>query len=192
MGESIKQKLGFVVAAMMVVAALAALNLGVPAGAQQNGCTTDGGGNGTASPSPSPTESEEPFPPSLPPILPEESESASPSPSDTAGESRTCTSDISINYQGPDRRHPERREFSGNVKSGEDACESGRKVFLKKDRRTGRDRTVDTTITNDRGKWRIPVRRANGKYYAKTPQEKVPSQSGGVTCKADRSKAIRV
>ena len=191
MSESIKQKLGFFVAAMMVVAAVAALNIGSPAGAQQNGCTDDGGGGGTASPSPSPTETEEPFPP-VPPIIPEESESPSPTPTNTAGGARTCTSDISINYRGPTRRNPTRREFVGGVQSGEDACESGRKVLLKKDRSSGSDRTIDTTVTNQRGRYRIPVRRANGKYYAQTPEERVASNSGRVTCKADRSKSIRV
>lgn len=191
MAESVKQKLGFVVAALMVVAALAVLNLG-PAGAQAKGCDPDGGGGGgTASPSPSPTESEEPFPPPIPPIIPEESET-SPSPTNTAGGARECDSKINLNYNGPTRKNPARRQFSGRVQSAEDACETGRKVLLKKDARKGRDRTVDTTLTNDRGSYKIPVKRANGKYYAQTPQEKVAGDDGRVTCGGARSKPVRV
>ena len=195
MSEGIKQKFGFVVAAAMVVAALGVLNLGATASSSTE-CTPDGGGGGgggTESPSPSPSESEteEPFPPSLPPILPSESESASPSPSDTEGQARRCDSEITINYKGPNKQYPGRREFTGNVRSDEEACEAGRKVALKRHKR-GPDQTVDTTVTNDRGKWRIPVNRANGRYYARTPQEKVASDDGRVTCGADRSKSIRV
>lgn len=194
MGERVKQKLGFVVAAVMMVAALAALNVGAPAGAQQQGCEPSGGGNETESPSPSPTESEDPFPPSLPPIIPSESESesASPSPSDTQGQNRKCSSEITINYKGPNREKPERRVFSGKVKSDEDACEGGRKVILKKDRKGKRDLTIDTTVTNQRGSWSIPVTRANGRYYAKTPKEKVPADDGQVTCGADKSPVVKV
>ena len=192
MAESVKQKLGFVVAALMLVTALGVLNLGTPAGAQSDSCAPDGGGGGGGgTASPSPTESEEPFPPPLPPIIPEESET-SPSPTNTQGGARECDSKISLNYNGPTRSNPTRRQFSGRVQSDEDACESGRKVVLKKDRRTGRDRTVDATVTNRRGSYKIPVKRANGKYYAQTPQEKVASQNGRVTCGAARSKTIKV
>ena len=192
MAESIKQKLGFVVAAVMVLAALGALNLGSPADAQAQRCESEGGGGGTASPSPSPSETEEPFPPSLPPIIPEESESSSPSPTNTeGGQARNCPSEITMSYQGPTRKNPGRRQFVGKVRSEEDACETGRKVLVKKVR-GGRDRTVDSTVTNQRGSWKAPVRRANGRYYAQTPSERVPSDSGRVTCGADRSKTIRV
>lgn len=189
-----KQKFGFLIATMMMVAALGALNFGTVATAQAERCDADGGGGGnqTESPSPSPTESEEPFPPSLPPILPDESESATPTPTETSGAARRCDSEITINYRGPNRKHPERRLFVGRVKSAEDACESGRKVLLKKVRKNKRDRIVGSTVTNQRGAWRVPMNRANGKYYAKIPQEKVPSEEGRVTCGADRSPRIRV
>lgn len=195
MAESGKQKLGFLVAAMMMVGALAALNLGTPATAQQEACDPDGGGGGnpSESPSPSPSESEEPFPPSIPPIIPDETESESPSPTETAGgQGRECDSNITIGYRNPYRQEGDRPQFYGRVRSQEDACESGRKVLLKKARNGKRDLTVDTTVTNQRGKWRIPAKRANGKFYAKTPQERVPSDQGRVTCGGDRSKGIRV
>ncbi len=194
MSEGIRQKLGFIVAGMMVLAALAVLNIGSTASSATECKPDDGGGNGTQSPSPSPSESEteEPFPPSLPPILPSDEESSSsPSPTDTEGQARRCESEITINYRGPNRERPERREFVGKVRSDEDACEAGRKVTLQKVR-SGPDKRVDTTVTNDRGAWRLPVQRANGKYYAETPQEKVASDDGRVTCGADKSKTIRV
>ena len=202
MSERIKQKLGFVVAAAMVLAGVAVLNVGAGAStAAATECEPDGGSgggespspSGSASPSPSESETEEPFPPTLPPIVPSESESESPSasPSESEGQARRCESEITINYRGPNRQNPERREFSGRVRSDEDACESGRKVLLKK-KRPGRDKTVDTTVTNDRGTWRVPVRRANGRYYAQTPQERVASDQGRVTCGAARSTTIKV
>jgi hypothetical protein len=194
MAESIKQKLGFFVAAMMVAAALAVLNLGSPAGAQQQGCGDGGGGGGggggTPSASPSPTESEEPFPPSLPPILPEESES-SPSPTETSNAARKCNSDISLNYQGPTKKKPSRRQFTGKVSSAEDECEVGRKVTLKK-QKSGADRTVDTTVTNNKGGFKMPAKRANGKYYVETPKENVVDDDGRISCGAAKSKTVKV
>ena len=193
MSESIKQKFGFVVAALMVVAALGVLNIGATARSSTE-CEPHGDPkpNPSGSASPSPTESDDPFPPSLPPILPTDEEtSASPSPSDSEGQARNCGSEITINYKGPNKQYPGRREFTGHVRSDEEACEAGRKVILKK-HKSGPDQRVDTTVTNDNGRWRIPINRANGRYYARTPQEKVASDSGRVTCGADRSKSITV
>lgn len=189
MAESIKQKLGFVVAAMMVAAAVAVLNLGSPAGAQQQGCGGGGGGGGgggTPSASPSPTESEEPFPP-IPPIPPEEPESSSPSPTASGGATRKCSSDISLNYQGPTKKKPSRRQFTGKVTSAEDECEVGRKVILKKGKKT-----VDTTVTNNKGGFKMPANRADGKYYVETPKENVVDDDGRISCGADKSKTVTV
>lgn len=189
MAESLKQKLGFVVAAMMMVAALGVLNLGTPADAQSKRCKPDGGGNQTASPSP--TESEEPFPPELPPVIPGDDESESPSPTPTTGRARNCDSGISLNYNGPNRKNPERREFAGRVSSQEDECKVGRKVILKK-KKKGRDRTIEATVTRKKGSFRMPVKRANGVYYAKTPRERVAADDGPVICGAAKSNFVKV
>ena len=181
MPETVKQKLGFLVAAMMMVAALAVLNIGSPAGAQAKPCGSGGGGNQTSSPSPSPTESEEPFPPSIPPIIPEETEE-SPSPTEsTGGGARNCSSEISLKYKS--------KTFSGSVKSQEDECEVGRKVILKK-KKKGRDRTIETTVTNRKGAYEMPVAKAKGKYYTKTPKEKVTAD-GPVNCGAAKSNTVK-
>jgi hypothetical protein len=190
MGESVKQKLGFVVAVMMMAAALAVLNLGGPAGAQAKRCGGGGGGGGTPSASPSPTESEEPFPPSIPPIIPEESES-SPSPTETTSAPQKCPSKIDLNYQGPSRQKPSRRQFTGKVTSAEDECKVGRKVFLKKEK-SGSDKTVETTVTNNRGSYKIPVKGADGRYYAQTPKENVVGDDGRFACGAAKSKTVTV
>jgi hypothetical protein len=182
MPETVKQKLGFLVAAMMMVAALAVLNIGSPAGAQSKPCKSGGGGNQTSSPSPSPTESEEPFPPSLPPIIPEETESESPSPTESTGGARNCSSEISLKYKG--------NTFSGSVKSQEDECEVGRKVVLKK-KKKGRDRTIETTVTNNKGSYEMPVK-AKGKHYTQTPKEKVAAEDGPVNCGAAKSDTVKV
>ena len=189
MAESLKQKLGFVVAAMMMVAALAVLNLGTPADAQAKRCGS-GGGNQTASPSPTPTEDEDPFPPELPPVVPGEEESPSPTET-TGGKARTCESGISLNYNGPSRKNPERREFAGRVSSKEDKCKVGRKVILKKEKK-GRDRTIEATVTRNKGSFRIPVKRANGVYYAQTPRERIVADGGPVICGAAKSNFVKV
>ena len=191
MAESLKQKLGFVVAAIMMVAALGVLNLGTPADAQSKRCGSGGGGNQTSSPSPTPTEDEEPFPPELPPIIPGEDESESPSPTPTSGQARNCDSGITLNYNGPNRKNPERREFAGRVSSQEDECKVGRKVILKK-KKKGRDRTIEATVTSKKGSYRMPVKRANGVYYAKTPKERVAADDGPVICGAARSNFAKV
>lgn len=183
MPESVKQKLGFLVAAMMMVAALAVLNIGSPAGAQAKPCKSGGGGgNPTSSPSPSPTESEEPFPPSLPPIIPGEEETESPSPTPTSGEARNCSSSISLKYKS--------KTFSGAVSSQEKECEVGRKVLLKK-KKKGKDRTIETTVTNNKGSYEMPVTKAKGKYYTQTPKEKVAAEDGPVNCGAAKSDTVK-
>lgn len=188
MAEGLKQKLGFVVAAAMMLAALAVLNVGGSADAQAKRCST-GGGN--QSPSPSPSESEGgglPIPPL--PIPPEEEESPSPTPSDTdGGPARRCPSQITLNFKGGD--NGARKQFTGEVKSAEDACESGRSVILKK-KKPGRDRTVDTTVTNNKGTYKIPVRKANGKYYSTTPKQNMATNGDRVICEAARSNTVNV
>ena len=193
MAEGLKQKLGFVVAAMMMIAALGVLNIGGSADAQAKRCKT-GGGNESPSPSPSETEDDGGLPIPIPPIPPggEEEESASPSPSDSdGGPARRCPSEITLNYKGGNKANPGRKLFTGQVKSAEDACESGRSVILKK-KKKGRDRTVDTTVTNNKGTYKIPAKKANGKYYSKTPKQNMAPGGDRVICLGDRSNTVRV
>ena len=186
----------------MVLSAVAVLNVGSPALSASTECEPDGGGggggesptpSGSASPSPS-TSSPAPFPPTLPPILPTASSSSpSPTASDTGGGgARKCDSEITIKYQRPNLERPGRDKFYGNVRSDEEACEGGRQVIVKR-AKAGRDATFDRTVTNNRGRWTVPGKGAKkGRYYAKTPEERVASDQGRVTCGADRSRSVRV
>ena len=156
-------------------------------------CSGGGGGGGaTPTPTPTPTETEDPGPipdPTIPPN-PLESESPTPTPTATAtdgpsGGGTRCDSEITIKH---DRA---RQLFSGVVRSDETACKRGRRVQLRLDR-SGRDRTVETTTTTRRGRWKAPFPNPRGrKFYAQTPQAKVAGPDGQIVCRAARSRTIR-
>ncbi|MGH2807756.1 MAG: hypothetical protein ACRDKT_10835 [Actinomycetota bacterium] len=175
----------------LVAAAIAVLNFGGGAIAQE--CGRDGSPSPSPSTtSPSPTD-EGPLP-TLPP-LPGEEESESPTPSDSTTSTPTpgqgqqtikCDSKITIRFaDGRDR-------FSGAVRSEENACERGRRVILKKVKR-GPDKTVGRTRTNPRGRWSIKEEGARGRYYAKTPKRNVDPAGAGprFECGAAKSRTIR-
>ena len=154
-------------------------------------CTggTDGGGGGTPTPSATPTETEDPDPiPTLPPIGGEETETptASPTGSPTStdgpsGEQRRCNSEITI------RHDSDRQLFSGAVRSDEAACKRGRRVNLKLDR-DGRDRTVETTTTTRRGKWKAAFPNPRGRrFYAVVTKSSTPR----LVCLPAKSRTIR-
>ncbi len=184
-------------------------------------CSGDDGGGGSPSPSPTATSTRPPGPlPTLP--LPTGSASPSPtgsasptgspspseppeqapamttptgSPSGSPSESPVnpppdsttrCESQITIEYNG------NRQRFTGQVKSGKQICERGRRVFLKRDRDEGRDPTVATTVTNREGRYRIPLPDRNGRrFYAKTPRQMVTTAGGqDIVCKGDRSRSV--
>ncbi len=97
-----------------------------------------------------------------------------------------CESKITIGYNG------NRQRFSGEVRSAKRICERGRRVFLKRDRKGDRDRTVASTVTNSRGKYRIPLPDRNGRrFYAQTPRQTVTTGGGQqIVCKGDRSRSV--
>ena len=182
-------------AVLAAVAVLLALITAPMLGGRWGGTALAGtrcsGGSGQASPTPTPTESEDPgpvpteVPSDLPVPIPGETESPSPTPSPTSGGEERCRSEIGIRYD------LERTRFSGGVRSDKAACERGRRVILKLDRSSGKDRTVGTTTTNRRGKWAITHVGRGKRYYAKTPRQTVVSAGQDVICLGDRSPSIR-
>ena len=79
--------------------------------------------------------------------------------------------------------------FSGKVKSGNGACEAGRRVQLFRRSgdsggvRIGKDRSSSS------GRWKIPVDPLqSGAYYAKVKR----SRAGGSTCRGARSDVVVV
>jgi hypothetical protein len=136
-------------------------------------CPRDGGGRPSPSPSPSPTRSG--GLPSLPLPTGDEETSASPSPSPGGGAAK-CDSKITIAYK--------RNRFSGKVTSDNNRCAKGRSVKVKKVNAG----TVGRTVTNQKGKWKVPEPDANGRYFAVTSKRK----AGKIVCKAARSRKIRV
>ena len=184
--------LGFPIALCLVASGVAVLNFGgAPLSAASQECESGGqptssptGGTGTASPT-----GGGPGLPPVPPILPTASSSTSATSSPTGGTSRpktTCDSDVTIRYSDA------RNRFSGAVRSDENACERGRQVLLKKDRRGTRDRTVDSTLTTRRGTWKIGHRNPEGRFYARVTQTSKRAANGGrVECNGARSRTIR-
>lgn len=148
--------------------------------------TPSGSASPTASPSATPTSRQAPEPVmsthgATPTASPSESPVTSPPES-----TRKCESKITLSYNG------NRQRFSGEIRSDESACERGRRVMLKKDRRKGRDRTVATTVTNRRGRYQIPLPDRRGtRFYSKTPRQTVPTRGGQeVVCLGDRSRSV--
>ena len=71
----------------------------------------------------------------------------------------------------------DRNSFDGKVKSDTAKCERGRKVVLKK-KRPGRDKVVGSDTTNGEGEYSIPLRRADGVFYAVAPRDTFERNDG--------------
>ena len=156
--------------------------------------TPSGSASATASPTgtPSTSPTNEMPDPALTTPAPEGSPTGTPtgspseSPVTSPPESTTkCESKITLSYSG------NRQRFSGEVRSDEVACERGRRVLLKRDRKSGRDRTVATTVTNRRGRYAIPLPDRQGRrFYTKTPRQTITSRGQEIVCLADRSRSV--
>ena len=149
----------------------------------------------TGTPSTTPTSADMPDPAlttpgheGSPTVTPSGTPTGSPSgsPVTSPPESTTrCESKITLSYSG------NRQRFSGEVRSDEVACERGRRVLLKRDRKSGTDRTVATTVTNRRGRYVIPQPdRQGNRFYTKTPRQTVTSRGQEIVCLADRSRSV--
>ena len=76
------------------------------------------------------------------------------------------------------------------MKSADDICEDGRKVFLLKDRKNKKDAQVGDTITDGKGAYKFPAKKKNvagDTFYSKTPKQKV----GATTCGAAKSNKVK-
>ena len=101
-------------------------------------------------------------------------------------QNQTCKSTITIAYEGG--KSP---KFTGKVGSAEPMCKRARDVTVKKVKR-GADQTVGKAVTNRRGKYTVPARNGNGRFYAKVSKATVENDDGDrVTCQAAESKRIR-
>lgn len=135
--------------------------------------------------SPSPTSSSEIPAPAM--TTPESTPTPGETPVTSPPDSTTkCQTRITLRYRANKQR------FSGEVRSGKAVCERGRRVLLKRDRKKGRDRTVATTVSRRRGKYRIPLPDRNGRrFYTKAPRQVVTTASGQeIVCMADRSRSV--
>jgi hypothetical protein len=181
-----------VAAWMLAVGAAFALATSANDAVAQQGCT---GGGGSPSPSASdsggggglPTQ----IPPSIPPLTPngeDAPQAFDPSkkvPVVAAQQDTSCKSTITIAYKS------RKKAFTGKVGSGEEMCERGRKVQVRKVKR-GPDPLVGRAVTNARGSYTVPHRNPKGKYYAKVAKSTTENDAGEkVTCEAARSQTIR-
>lgn len=190
-----------VIVSLWVLACAAALALATTTDdAVAQGC----GGGGSPSPSSSastskPPASGLPIPVSLPPVpAPDarhavpEVERDDPSKKTIVGgtaqqdQQAKCKSTITIAYESG-----KARKFTGKVGSDEPTCKRARDVTVKKLKR-GKDRAVGKAVTNAKGKYSVPSRRAKGRFYAKVAKATVENGDGEtITCQGARSRAIR-
>ncbi len=99
---------------------------------------------------------------------------------------QTCKSTITIAYEAG--KSP---KFTGKVGSREPMCRRARDVTVKKVKR-GADLTVGKATTNAKGRYTVPARQANGRFYAKVSRAVVENDDGQtVTCQPARSRTIR-
>ena len=146
----------------------------------------------TGTPTTTPTSAEMPDPAATTPTpgssTPAGTPTGSPTESPVTGPPQSttkCGSRITLSYNG------NRQSFNGSVRSDEEACERGRRVLLKRDRKNGRDRTVATTVTNRRGRYTIPLPDRQGtRFFAKTPRQAVTSGRQEIVCMGDRSRTV--
>ncbi len=98
----------------------------------------------------------------------------------------TCRSTITIAHDAG--RRP---KFTGKVGSEEPMCKRARDVTVKK-MKPGADQVVGKAVTNAKGKYAVPARNGNGRFYAKVSKATVENDDGEtITCQAARSKTIR-
>jgi hypothetical protein len=59
---------------------------------------------------------------------------------------------------------------------------------VKVKKKAKKTKTVGRSLTNQKGKWKVPEPNANGRYFAQVSKRKV----GNIVCKEARSRTIRV
>ncbi|HEX2058993.1 MAG TPA: hypothetical protein VHI71_11570 [Actinomycetota bacterium] len=194
------------ITALWVLAFAAALALATTGDdiALAQGCRGGGSPSPSGSASPSPSGSGGGFPPTLPVSLPPapdgDADESVPEPAArpaprldphqkvpvVTAQQVTCKSTITIAYDGG--RNP---KFTGKVGSAEPMCKRARDVTVKKVKR-GPDQTVGKAVTNAKGKYTVPARNGNGRFFAKVSKATVENDDGEtVTCQDARSKTIR-
>ena len=174
---------------LMVAAGVLILNVGASANVTGSGSVAQR--QPSASPSRSP--SAEPSPedtcsPVPPPICENESSappsgspSASPSGSPDPGGGDTHKAKISIRYNNKNE------SFIGKVDS-KAICQRARRVDLF-EVAPGKDQNRGHALTNNKGRYRIPLPQANGRFYTKA-RKSTPERN--TTCKGATSKTISV
>ncbi|MEA2434129.1 MAG: hypothetical protein QOG54_1586 [Actinomycetota bacterium] len=203
--DSIRTTTVVLILALFSAAAIVLLNTGaVPSSAAAAECGSGGGGGGqTPTPSgsatPTPTSTGGGLPTGLP-TLPGGGGSSSAPPTSTpsatptsgGGGSVDCDSKITIGYDPPGPQEGAKAGFNGKVTSDDNICIKARNVIVKRDT-ARKDKKVGTSVTNKKGLWKLPVQKAAGKYYAKTPARRIVEDDGTeVNCGAAKSKTIRV
>ena len=99
---------------------------------------------------------------------------------------QSCKSTITIAFESG--KNP---KFTGKVGSPEPMCKRARDVTVKKIKR-GPDLRVGKAVTNAKGKYVVPARNGNGRFYAKVAKATVEDENGTtINCQAARSRTIR-
>lgn len=187
-----------VIVGLWVMACAAALALATTSDeAAAQGCGGGGSPSPSRSASPSPSQSGGGLPTFIPSLVPARApqEVAPPAPPRldphekvpvVTAQQQTCKSTITIAYESG--KTP---KFTGKVGSQEPMCKRARDVTVKKIKR-GKDLIVGKATTNARGRYSVPARRANGRFYATVKRATVENDDGQtVTCQNAKSRTIR-
>jgi hypothetical protein len=184
--------------AVLVSAGVLVLNVGASANVTgtgpvaQQSASPSGSASGSARPSASQSSSSGPGVPSCVPMVncpsstsPSARPSTSGSPTATSspdpGGDDTYTAKISIDYSN------RKDSFVGKVDS-KAICQKARRVDLF-EVAPGKDQNLGHALTNNKGKYRIPYPKANGRFYTKA-RKFTPDRN--TTCKGATSKTISV
>lgn len=178
-------------ATVLVAGTILVLNVGASANVTGSGpvpmiqqSSSPSGGQPSASPSPEDTCDPGPDPICIPgesSAPPSSSPSASPSTSPNPGGGDTHKSKITIDYNN------KKDSFVGKVDS-RSICVKARRVDLF-EVAPGKDQNRGHSLTNNKGKYRIPFPDADGRFYTKA-KKSTPERN--TTCKGATSKTISV
>jgi hypothetical protein len=191
-----------IIVGLWVAACAAALALATTSdqAVAQQGCGGGGSPSPSGSASGSPPATDDPLPSlpvTVPPVPAPDAKHAVPDvdrddPSRkvpvgvAAQQQQQCKSTVTLAYESG--KNP---KWTGKVGSDEPMCRRARDITIKKIKR-GNDPTVGKGVTNNKGKYTIPARNANGRFYAKAAKATVENDDGQtVNCGAARSRAIR-
>lgn len=109
---------------------------------------------------------------------------ATPSPSPSPGDGSTgrAASTVTIRYDGV--------SFQGRVSSEHPACVGGRKVLLRRERKSQPPVTEGRDRSSSRGRWKIRKPDADGRYHGRVTRKTISAGGDEIVCRKSRSEEV--